>query len=504
MNLFKIFFIVFSVSISLFASEKTKIFVLHSYSQEYKWTKSQHNSFVSTLEARDKKFEYYSEYLDTKRLSMTEEYQNRFLAYLKHKYSALEPDLIYVTDDNALAFMYKNHESLFKNKKKIPLFFSGINNLRMHSILPKDTFAGVYEVKEIKQNIELIKQFSPQTRDIYFVGDDSDTYASIQQEIQLQHDTFKNLNFYYLSDMHISKIKDALPNKPRSFVLLTTIGNFKDDNNNTLLPKESIEEMKKNPNLIILSMEDAYMHKGVVGGYVTSGIKQGEEAAKLVIKFLEDNSMQNLSSLTHSPNLYLFDSKELTESRIILSEYISRNATIIGKDKGFIEKNTSVLLNILVTLLFILAVGMILMYAIQRKKCSQRSNSVQEIENLKSKLSSKDQFINNIFSIVAIGYWKLNTQTEELFVSQSLLERLVIDNAIYKDDVNLLSYFIHENDKKLFLENVNQAKETKKTLTFKHKIVSSKKEVFNVTHIMYTEYINHAPSLLIGIIKFEN
>ncbi|MDB2562832.1 diguanylate cyclase, partial [Sulfurimonas sp.] len=410
LNLFKFLLIISFFSFSLHALDKIKIFTLHSYSQEYLWTKSQHTAFVGTLlkDSSALEFEFYSEYLDTKRLNLTEKYQTDFLEYLKKKYTMSDIDIFYVTDDNALKFIHNNYNKLFKGIKKPPVFFSGINNLNMHNTLPQDTFVGVYEVKEIKENVELIKQFSPQTRDIYFVGDNSHTYASIKNSIQKEELNFKNINFHYINDASISEIQKQLPTEPRSFVLLTTIGQFKDDTGNTLLVQESINKINENKNLILLTMEDAYMHKGVVGGYVTSGFSQGKEAAKLVLQYLQNNSLKNISSLLKSPNVYTFDSKELINSRIILSNYISRDAIIIGKDIGFIDNNQAKLLSIAIIIIVVLAFGMILMYAFFSKKYKGNSQTQleNELKNIKLKLNSKDHFINNIISFGDIGYWR--------------------------------------------------------------------------------------------------
>ncbi len=491
------------LSLPLVASPKVKVFTLHSYSQEYPWTKNQHVGFVEGISKSNQKFELYTEYLDTKRLELTSEYEKNYLNYLQLKYKNSEPDMIYVTDDNALTFIHKYYRELFPNVNAIPIFFSGINNLAMQNILPSEQFVGVYETKEIKPNLELIKQFSPQTRDIYFVGDDSSTYFNIQKEIQLQKESFKNLTFHFISDEKISKVKTMLSKESKNFVLLTTIGNFKDDNNNTLLVQESIEKLKENQNLIILSMEDAYMFHGVVGGFVTSGNKQGEEAANLVLKYLQEKSLHNVKSLLKSPNVYMFNSKELINARVILSEYIARDAIFLGKNQDFIEKNQSLLLNIL-TIAFVLSIfGAITIFALQRKRCAKQSAKLHLLENIRVELHSKEHFITHLLPLNRVGYWKYNLLTNELFLSQELLNILEITDNTYKEDSKFLSYFVHLEDKQLFEEKMNFAKESQTTLQFNHRIVSCNKYILHVTHHIYTEFSNHKPSLLIGIMKFD-
>lgn len=504
----KLFFIISCLLSSVYASEKTRIFILHSYSQEYPWTKSQHDAFVKTLLAdTTHEFEFYIEYLDTKRVNFTHHYQEHFVEYLRGKYQDTGVDLIYTTDDNALTFMYENYEKLFSKGEKKPVFFSGVNNLEMAKILPKKSFVGVYEVKEIAKNIELIKQFSPQTRDIYFVGDSSQTSKFIEKEIQKEQHYYENMHFHFISDKYISKLSEKLPNRPRNFVLLTTIGHLNDDSNNTLLLSESIQKIKQHRNLILLTMEDAYMLDGVVGGYVTSGSAQGREAAKLLLEYLKSNSLNAVKSLKNSPNIYMFNSKELTKSRVVLSEYIARDAVIIAEDKQAIFKKQSALLSILTIIIILLIFGMIVIYAMYRKKIKQNMHKelIQKLERVKLKLSAKDQFINYMMKFEDVGYWRLDLKKEELFLSRKLLEVLSIDNEIYKNDTEAISYFVHESDKALFYANLEEVKKEHNSVLFKHKMVSTDKKLFNVKHIIYFQYDGHALSpIIFGIIKFEN
>jgi len=312
------------------------------------------------------------------------------------------------------------------------------------------------------------------------------------------------MNFHYISDDHISKVLKELPTKPRSFIVLTTIGGLKDDQNNTLLPSESIEKIKQNPNLILLSMEDSYMNKGVVGGYLTSGEKQGKEAADLVLKYLNEKSFINVRSDIHSPNIYLFSAKELTNSRIILSNYIERKAIIIDKDKNFLEKNLPLLFNIFTLVVLILILLMIALFAIQRKKYLIQKQELGKIDSLRKKLYIKDQLLHNTFELSNIGYWRLDTLKDTLFVSKKLLNTLQIDANIYKDDSKLLDYFVHQDDRELFLKKLQEVKLSHEPLIFEHKMVTSRKSVLHVREILYTEDIKYNDSsVIIGIIQFE-
>lgn len=87
------------------AEPVAQVFVLHSYSQEYLWTRGQHNGFIETL-AQDPQVRaaVSTEYLDTKRRGYDETYAGDLARHLQLKYSGYKPSAIYVTDVNALLF----------------------------------------------------------------------------------------------------------------------------------------------------------------------------------------------------------------------------------------------------------------------------------------------------------------------------------------------------------------------------------------------------------------
>lgn len=378
--------------------EKKRIFVLHSYSQEYGWTKSQNDAFVADLQkSLTAPIEFSIEYLDTKRHPFSEEYQQFFLSYLQKKFEEYRPDAIYVTDDNALEFFINHRDRLFPG---IPIFFSGINNLSLANTLEKDRYTGVYESKEVVPNIELIRQFSPQTRDIWFVGDNSSTYKSIEIDIRNQIHQYPNYTFHFISSPRIHEIISKLPTSPKSFVLLTTIGGFTNSNGHNLTLKESISILEQNPHIILCSTEDAYVMGNVVGGFVTSGNQQGRSASELLKRYLNGEPLDHIHSILKSPNVYMFDHKALVKSRLILSEYTARNAIMIGDDKPFFEKYQQIILNfmfigLILFLLFIVAVYFI----IAQKKgqivtlTEELNTCASEVVHLKSALFDKN--VNN-------------------------------------------------------------------------------------------------------------
>ncbi|MEW8500475.1 MAG: hypothetical protein AB2699_18370, partial [Candidatus Thiodiazotropha taylori] len=108
------------------AADASRILVIHSYSQEYPWTKGQHDGFIEGLrQGQPTQTIIKTEYLDTKRTDYNNSYADWFGQYIEIKYRDFRPDVIYVTDDNGLDFGLTH---LVKSFPKKPLIFSGVND----------------------------------------------------------------------------------------------------------------------------------------------------------------------------------------------------------------------------------------------------------------------------------------------------------------------------------------------------------------------------------------
>ena len=103
------------------------VLAIHSYHQDYPWTESQYNAYKTQLIKLlpEYSINFSTEYLDTKRITPSSTYRHFFFDYISKKYKKNNPDLIYVTDDNALSFILSGHQ---KSSWAIPVVFSGINN----------------------------------------------------------------------------------------------------------------------------------------------------------------------------------------------------------------------------------------------------------------------------------------------------------------------------------------------------------------------------------------
>ena len=75
-------------------------------------------------------------------------------------------------------------------------------------------------------------------------------------------------------------------------------------------------------------MEDAYLYPGVLGGYVTSGPRQGHAAASCSSGIWMASAVSALPPIETSPNEHIVDETELLKAGLVLPQDIGGQVTL--------------------------------------------------------------------------------------------------------------------------------------------------------------------------------
>jgi PAS domain S-box-containing protein len=309
-------------------AQDARIFILHSYHQEYPWTNNENRGFTQTLADKFPSYEINisTEYLDTKRVSFNKEYQEFFFHYLQEKFILYTPDVIFCSDDNALTFLLQFKERLFGN---VPVVFCGVNNLDVEKGLNRQEYTGVFEKKEIAPNLALLKKINPQPGNIIFLGDDSSTNQAIEQKIKADMASlFPKQKYSVLSSNNLSYLVNQVQLGKAGVIFLTTIGGIKDEQNLVVPLQKTIASIVRAGNFTVISMEDVYLEEGVLGGYVTSGFAQGKEAANLTVQILQGSSPASIPLINVSPNEYMFNYPQLKKFGLTTSQLPAKSVIL--------------------------------------------------------------------------------------------------------------------------------------------------------------------------------
>ena len=169
-KLVSFFFIITAVFQSYFAEAASngKVFILHSYHEEFAWVKGINEALTQRFDEADIDYTFF--YMDTKRKPALS-WKEKAGELARKKIETYKPDVVIAVDDNA-----KNHGlTPYVGKKWPRIVFCGINdNSDIHHYQPQN-ITGIFERTYIHQTLDLLKTFNPGIEKVAFLSDDSST-----------------------------------------------------------------------------------------------------------------------------------------------------------------------------------------------------------------------------------------------------------------------------------------------------------------------------------------
>jgi diguanylate cyclase (GGDEF)-like protein/PAS domain S-box-containing protein len=456
-------------SLTAFAAQSVPIFILHSYSQEYPWTKRQHEGFMRKLGAADPAaFTASVEYLDTKRVPYTPAYADFFARQLAQKYAGFEPKIIYVTDDNAMSFALSHLARIFPDAS---IFFSGVNDYQVKERIDRRRVTGVFERKEIAPNLDLMRYLVPGTRDILVVGDESETFQAIGREIASELELRPEIQAQFLSSNSIERLTEWLRGRSERFVFLTTLGAMSDAMGRLLTLPETVSAIVRAGPFIVVSMEDAYMYPGVLGGYVTSGQKQGEVAAAIALRHLAGAPVADLAPVEVSPNEYLIDGTELEKTGLTLPPDIAGRATIINPPTTFYERNLDVIVRSLYAfaILFVLSLAASLYLVLRKNRQILKTSTALATQT--RLMAEVQESLTRAQRIARMGNWDWRLKDNVLYWSEGIYRLFGIERTAFDATYDGFLARVHPDDRRTVSDAVHTALEQGAAYQVTHRIV---------------------------------
>ncbi len=351
-----ILFILFLLTISAFASTTSKeILLLHSYNSGLKWTDGITQGVKDVLD-KYPQYELDIEFMDSKKLD-NQEYLESLMKFYDKKFSIKKYDTIIVADNFAYDFVLKNYRKLFDGSS---IVFCGIENFSKNSI-PKELskyITGVVEYKEIKENLQLIKNTIPNLNTIFIISDDTFSSNAIKEQILNDIKDFdKSIKVIFDNQIDIDTLNEKVNSLPQnSAVLFTSL--YKDKNNKyvTYVQIKNFFNSSKYP---VFAINKIHLSQGIVGGIMVNPFEQGFVAAKKTINII-NGAKANELEIEIPSSKYYFDYKILEKFGIDKSK-IPLLSTVVNEPKSFFEENRKFIDSafVLMPLLILLIIGLI-------------------------------------------------------------------------------------------------------------------------------------------------
>lgn len=425
------------------ANSKKSVLVLHSYHQGLEWTDNISKGIQSTFRQYHNQYELFYEYLDTKR-NFGKEYTTKQLEYLLTKNQKNNYDAIIVSDNNAFNFIKRNRNQLFPNHT--PIIFCGVNNFQDALIDDMNNVTGVVEATDFKATISLMQKLHPEKNKVMVILDKTPTGNAIYSEIKNTESVFNGqVEFDYYRDFLLNDVADRVSKLDNNYLIYLLAFN-RDKNNNFISYTDGVHMISKHTNTPIYGSWDFYMGKGILGGIITSGFLQGQQAAKIALRVLNGESANNIPVIKDSPTQAMFDYQQLQKFGI-KTHQLPYNSTIINPPPSNYETYKGVLVAI-TALTFSACLILFWKYTKQKMRLKIHKNANARLEIIVKERTLKLETANKVLERMSNqdGLTKLyNRRYFDLQLQNEIkkLQRVQLPLSVLMCD---LDYFKEYND----------------------------------------------------------
>lgn len=345
----------------------TDVLLLNSYHQGMEWTEDVTRAVMDTFADYPTGIDLHVENMDTKRI-LNDQSLDALYNLLSIKYSAITPELILSSDNNAFEFLRRNHARLFP---KVPVVFCGVNFFNDDSIRDLPLFTGVAEMFDVVGTLDIALKLHPETTNIYVIHDHTPT--GLAWAATIKEDTkgkYPNLTFTYSKNLSIRETAATLKTlEPGTLALLTVF--FRDAEGTFITTEERDAAFSQALSVPMYGLLDFDLDHGIVGGKLISGYYQGKSAAQLGLRILKGERPQDIQVVKFGANRVMFDFNQLKEFNIALDQLPSK-AEVINKPTSFYDSHREIIWAAALFISLESLIIIILLINISRRKQAER------------------------------------------------------------------------------------------------------------------------------------
>ncbi len=342
--------------VSAWASSKKHVLILNSYHKGLSWTDNVVTGIESVLktDSEGRNVELHYEYMDTKRY-YGEAYFRKLAETFAEKYRTERFDLVIVSDNDAFDFARAYGRKLFP---AAPVVFCGVNNYKDSMLAGRDNFTGVAEDTDIRSTIAVALKLHPKAKQVVVLGDKTTTGLAMKQNMLEVIPEFQDrVPFVFFEDFDFPELQAKVRALPSDSIILLSVVN-RDRKGNFFAYEEGLDFIYPAAKAPIYSFWDFYLGRGIVGGMLTSGVQQGKTAGHMALRILRGESVSAIPVIKKSPNLYMFDERELKRFGIDPAS-VPAESIVINKPDTFYYRHRNLILvgsGIILTLSLIIVI----------------------------------------------------------------------------------------------------------------------------------------------------
>jgi diguanylate cyclase (GGDEF)-like protein len=310
-----------------YSATPSHILLINSWSKDLPWQVSVEQGLLSELDKNSASSSIYTEYLDAERFP-NKKHHATLNQYLHEKYKNIPIDLIIAESLPASQFL-SNAYSLLPNAKRI--YLPDSNKPLRHIIKSNEIVIPIFEdyYNSFKEMQRLAKP-----KHIYIVADNQSESGRNQLE-RFNKATYalrENIEHSYLMGEPLEAIIKKTSNLPEQSVIFYLLV-FQDVSGKNYIPYQVASKLAQAANAPIFSEWKALMGSGIVGGYLISGERVGQVAARSALEFFRNSKQTSTIQDTFG---YYYDATALERWNINESA-LPQQAQILYQTPDYFE-----------------------------------------------------------------------------------------------------------------------------------------------------------------------
>lgn len=302
------------------------VLVLHSYHPGLSWTDTLNAGISETFRQQMPEVLLWVEYLDTKRNTDTS-YLSLQAALLRHKLAQSTFNLIVTTDNDALDFVLKYRDSIFRGA---PVVFCGVNDFKPEQLLGQRGITGLAENPSFAETMSTALGLHPDTREFVVIGaDQAITDLLTDRSLRELEQRFPDIRFTYWNNLDALELRSRLQ-KLTAGQLILVHGVMRNEEGVLVDYSGKNLFLSTHTEAPIYGFWDFEMGTGCVGGKMVQGRTEGQRVARLAMDILEGADPDSIPVHTDTPSRFIFDyiqlqrfgigEKALPEGSLVLNQ----------------------------------------------------------------------------------------------------------------------------------------------------------------------------------------
>lgn len=266
-------------------AEGTRILLIASYHQGMAWSDAQIEGMRQEMASLQPAVDLQVEYLDTKRVTPTERYYRQFESLLLAKLGELPPAIILAADDDGLDLALRVRDRHFP---RVPVLFSGVAVNRRSALSGMENVGGVFDDLDAGDSLAAMLKLRPQTKRVVVIHDQSRTSLAQVDTLRSALERLTGLQIEFLTGMNAEAIQARLSLLTPADLVFALPFN-KDARGTHFSHEEAADLWAQASNAPVAVTRDVAMRPGILGGYLVSGLEQGQAVGRLAQQLMTGN-----------------------------------------------------------------------------------------------------------------------------------------------------------------------------------------------------------------------